>query len=340
MKNNKGVYVLFIGLFIVAIFSLFSNFKNYKVYVKQDLILASIANGKYEFSDEYIERISSGYPNLTATVIPFNSIIGAHWINNDSLELGLDYLRKGNKENPYLGFSDMLLAYVYQNLKMKDSFEYYTKEANRKLPNSPIHFALLGNLLLSEEKLDSFNYRFKEITNRVPDREVWRVYLSTMAVRKYDFDTIEVNENAVKAKSIFPDNKSINLTADYVLYGAKNVKKSIELRKTAIDSFPNNPTFSIKNINKAIALVPDNRSYYETLIEMQFRINKYEDVIVVYDKLKELNMTSLKGNIVEFIAISYLNTNNQLQQGCSIAQALKNANYELSPDVKGICRIL
>ncbi len=338
MKSNKGANFLIMGLIIIGLLSLFSNFKNYKVYVKQNLILASIATGEYEFSDEYIDRISSGYPSLTATVIPFNSIIGAHWINKDSLELGLDYLRKGNKDNPYLGFSDMLLAYVYQNLKMKDSFKYYTKEANRKLPNSPIHFALLGNILLSEEKLDSFNYRFKEITNRVPDREVWRVYLSTMAVRKYDFDTTEVNENAIKAKSIFPDNNSIKLTADYVLYGAKNVKKSIELRQTAIDSFPKNSALSIKSIKEAITLVPDNRSYYETLIEMQFRINKYEDVIDTYDKLKDLNMTSLRGNVVEFIAISYLNTNNQ-REGCSVALALKNANYKLSPDVSGVCRL-
>lgn len=338
MRSNRFITFLAISLFTLAIFSLFSNYKNYKVFVKQYFILQGVASGEYEFTDEYIERISSGYPNLTATAIPFNSIIGAHMINNDSLELGLEYLREGNKDNPYLGFSDMLMAYVYQSLEMNDSFEYYANEASRKLPNSPIHFALSGNILLAENKLDSFNYRFKEITSRVPDRGVWRVYLSAMVARKYDFDTVEVYENARKAKEIFPDNRSINLTADYVLYGVKNVKKSIDLRKVAIDTFDYSPTYSIKNIKEAIDLVPDNITYYETLIEMQFRNSDYNDVIEVYDTLNDLGMTNLKANIVEFIAISFLNTNDQIQ-GCYLANVLVEANYEVSPDVSGVCKI-
>ena len=52
-----------------------------------------------------------------------------------------------------------------------------------------------------------------------PDREVWRLYLSAMANSKYQLDTIEVNKNAKKAKLIFPNNKNINLTADYVFMG-------------------------------------------------------------------------------------------------------------------------
>lgn len=345
MRNNKYTTLLILGLFALAILSLYSNYKNYYVSVRQNLILESIARGDYEFTDEYIDRISSGYPSLTSTVIPFNSIIGAHLINNDSLDLGLEYLKKGNKDNPYLGFSDMLLAYVYQNLQIQDSFVFYAKEANRKLPNSPIHFALLGNILLSEEKLDSFNFRFKEITNRVPDREVYRVYLSAMVTRKYDFDTIEVYANARKAKLLFGDDNTkgtkniVHLTADYVLHGVQNVKKSIELSDSAIDSYNNNPDLSIKKMKEATELVPDNRSYYEMLIEMLFKNSQFEDVIDVYDKLNDINMTALRANVIEFISISYLNTND-INRGCYLANILaNNTNYNLSPDVRGVCRI-
>lgn len=337
MKNNKLINPIYIGLFVLALFSLFSNYKNYRVFDQQASIYNAIDSGRYEaIPEDYIKTISSGYPSLTATVIPFNTIIGAHWINKDSLDLGLEYLRKGNKDNPYIGFSDMVFANVYQALQVRDSFEYYARQASRKLPNNPAHFALLGQIFVKDKKIDSFLMRFNEITKRVPDRQIWKLYLSTMVTEKYNVDTIEVYENARKAKKIFPNNKSINLTADYVLYGVKNVKKSIELRTIAIDTFEYNPTFSIKNIKEAIDLVPDNTAYYETLIEMQFRNNDYKGVIAAYDKLNDLKMTDLRGNIVEFIAISYLNTNNQ-QKGCYLANLLVNANYIVSADVSAVC---
>ena len=345
MRNNKFINPFLFTLFILAIFSIYSNYKNLKVSNKQITILKAIGSGDYDFSDDYIKRISTGYPNLTQTVIPFNSIIGAHWVNKDSFELGLEYLRKGNKDNPYLGFSDMLLAHVYQNMGVKDSFEYYTMEASKKLPNNPAHFALLGKILLAENKLDSFNSKFKEIIKRVPDREVWRLYLAAMVEHKYKFDTIEVYENARNAKLIFADkfdqrgHKTLHLTADYVLYGVENVKKAIELRQVAVDSFNDNPNLSIKKLKEAIDLVPDNISYYETLLEIQFRNKYYEDVLVVYDTLNKIGMTSLRGSTVEFIAISYLNTNDKLK-GCYLAKILANtSDYNLSPDVRAVCNI-
>ena len=202
MRNNKLLYPIYIALFVLTIFSLFSNYKNYRAYDQQATTYNAISSGKYEeFTEDYLKRISSGYPNLTATAIPFNTIIGAHWINRDSIDLGMEYLRKGNKDNPYIGFSDMIFANVYQAFQVKDSFEYYAREATRKLPNNPSHFALLGRVLLEEKKLDSFVMRFNDIINRVPDRQIWKLYLSAMVTEKYNADTIEVNENARKAKS-------------------------------------------------------------------------------------------------------------------------------------------
>ena len=337
MRNNKLLYPIYIAIFVLTIFSLFSNYKTYRAYDQQATTYKAISSGKYEeFTEDYLKRISSGYPNLTATAIPFNTMIGAHWINRDSIDLGMEYLRKGNKDNPYIGFSDMIFANVYQAFQVKDSFEYYAREATRKLPNNPSHFALLGRVLLDEKKLDSFVMRFNDIINRVPDRQIWKLYLSAMVTEKYNADTIEVNENARKAKSIFPQNNQISLTADYVLYGVENVKKSIELNQIAIDTFEVAPNYSINAIKQAIEKVPDNITYYETLIEMQFRIDKYQDVIDTYEKLNELKMTNLRANIIEFISISFLNTNNK-SRGCYLAKLLEDVNWSLSPGIRAAC---
>ena len=337
MLTNKS-YLIYLLLLIFAVFSLYSNFRNYQAYNNQKYVYDAVSSGAYQdIPADFITKITRGYPNLSATAIPFNTIIGAYWINNDSLELGFEFLRKGNIDNPYLGFSDMIFANVYLGLGIKDSLKYYSNEASRKLPNNPSHFALQGKIYLEEKKLDSFVNRFNEITSRVPDKGVWRLYLSAMVKEKYNLDTTEVNQNAEKAKSIFKDDRLINLTADYVLYGVDNVKRSLVLNKTAIDSFNTNPLYSEKVIQEAIDLVPSNITNYETLIEILFRQNKFSEVIDLYTVLNEKNMTQINGTMVEFISISYLNLKD-FNKGCYLAKALNDAGYSSSVDVINKCR--
>ena len=340
MRDHKFIFIIYSLLFVFAAFSFYSNYKNYLAFDNQIIINNVISSGRYQdIPDFYVNRISKGYPSLSATSIPFNTVLGAYWINNDSIDLGFKYLRKGNLDNPYLGYSDMIFANVYQSLGVRDSLKFYSNEASRKLPNNPAHFALQGRIFIEDDKLDSLVIRFNEISKRVPDREVWRLYLSAMANSKYEVDTLEVNENAKKAKLIFPNNKSINLTADYVLYGVENVKKSIELRQSAIDSFERNPQSSINKINQSISLVPDNINSYEILIEMLFRNENLSEVISVYDSLNEMEMTNLSANTIEFISISYVNTGD-LPRGCYLANILNNVDYFISPSLRNACRII
>ena len=63
---------------------------------------------------EYLDRISTNYPTLSQTVIPFKAITGTYWLQNDSVIKGLDLLYQANKDNPYLGFPDAMIAGFYE----------------------------------------------------------------------------------------------------------------------------------------------------------------------------------------------------------------------------------
>ena len=76
----------------------------------------------------------------------------------------------------------------------------------------------------------------------------------------------------------------------------------------------------------------------EILIEMYFRDQQFSKVIEVYDKLNTLNLTDITGTVVEFISISYVNTNN-LQFGCYLAQQLSQVKYKLSNSLALACNI-
>jgi len=99
MRNS--IYGLIV---LISIFTLISNYKAFKANVNQVRLLEILAEGTYTIEKDYLERISTNYPNLSSTVIPFKSVLGAYWINEDSIDKGYDMLLKGNKENPLLDY--------------------------------------------------------------------------------------------------------------------------------------------------------------------------------------------------------------------------------------------
>ena len=100
-KNNFLKTLVIVITCIISVFAALSNYRNFSLNIGQHKLLNAVLYSTYEFDDNYYERISSGYPNLTATAIPIKSIMGAYWIQKDSIDKGLDFLRKGNRENPY-----------------------------------------------------------------------------------------------------------------------------------------------------------------------------------------------------------------------------------------------
>ena len=334
MKKNS--FIAF--LLIVSSLTIFSNFKVFKAYIGQEKIFDIIATSDYSMEESFRERISSGYPNLSSTVIPLKSVLGAHWIINDSIDKGLNLLKEGAKDNPYLGYTDMIYASLFEELGMKDSFAYYARKAVSKLPNAPQHYVLLLKLMLQEEKIDSLDIIFNDIKDNANDFQIWKVYLAGALDRLDKMDSLRVIENAKIAKSKYNTYADLRLLADYVIYGEDKVRSSIELKQIAIDTFPSNPKYSIEIMNDIVEGIPDDIFNYETLIEMYFRDNQFLKVTQLYENLIDREMVNFNATIVEFIAISYINSQ-KLSFGCYLAQQLNSAGYKLSSSVALACNI-
>ena len=333
MIKNKSLFLL---LLIFSVISSIYNYKFFEANIGQRKLQRVIGSGVYDFSQEELSRWSVEYPSLNNTAIPIKSLMGAYYITHDSIIKGIEMLEKGSSENPFIGYEDMLRAKLYESLGEKDSFELYARSANRKLPNSAAHYILLARLYIQEQKIDSLEYYFNTISANTRDEEVWKVYLTTMVTNKKFTDSINVRENATKAKNLFPKNEQIKLSANYVLYGIENVKKSIELRQQAIDSFSNAPSKSIEYLKNALELVPDNIQNYESLIEMLFSQEKYREIINIYTFLNEMELTTLGLPVIEYIGLSYLNLQD-VQRGCYLINLLRPYGYEVSESAKLIC---
>jgi tetratricopeptide (TPR) repeat protein len=334
MKKNKFLIILF---FISSI-SLISNYRVYKVNINQQLVVDAIRYGDYKLVDEIYETLSFGYPTLTATTIPIKNVLAANQLANDSILKALDLLRKGNKDNPNHGYGFMILANIYDQLGIKDSFAFYTRKAVSKLPNAPAHYALMGKLYIQENKIDSLKYLFDDISSRVKDYQVWKIYLGAMLNKDEISDSLNVTNTAKLAKEYF-DEKDINLIADYLIYGKDVIDSVINYRKQAIDLYDKSPALAIDKMIRVIELYDENIEDYEVLIKMLFFENNYSKVISLYNDLNKINMTSLKADIIEFISISYVNLGD-FEKGCYLGNVLNNNNYKMNSNLALACGIV
>ena len=330
---------IYFFILLISIGSLISNYKVFNVNVQQIRLSNYLSSGSIASIDlEYLERISTDYPTLSQTVIPFKAITGTYWLQNDSVIKGLNLLEKANKENPYLGFPDSMLAGFYEFIGVKDSFNFYARNAYNKLPNAPQHYVLLSKVLINEDRIDSLEIFFNDIKERIKDKQVFKIYFASAVKNQEKFDSISLSENIQLSKSRFARDPDITLLTDYLVYGEEKVKNLTILKQQAIDSFNNKPDYSIKIMTEIIQQIYDNLDNYEVLLEMHFRNGDYKEVVDIYSFLNENNAVSLKAVIIEFIAISYVNLND-LKSGCSLALTLKNNNYNISSGLASRCNI-
>ena len=335
MQKNS----LFIFAIIISFLTLISNYKVYHANINQFTAQILLSQGSLnKMSPEYRNRISTNYPTLTSTTIPFKSLVGSYWIQNDSIVKGLDLLREGNKDNPYLGFSDTMIAQLYDQIGIKDSFINYARKAYNKLPNAPQHYVLIARALVLEDKVDSLSILFDQIKTRIKDNQVFKIYLAAILNQPNKLDSITISKNIAYIKSKYPYDRDLNLLADYLKYGQENVTRTIELKQAAIDSFTQNPKKSIETMEKILLEQNDNYSHFEILIEMYFRNNDFNSVIETHATLQERGMLTLPATLLEFVSISYVNTNN-INLGCLLAQDLRSYGYKVSSSLARVCDI-
>ena len=327
---------LFSTLLVLSICALISNYQVFYMNINQQRLLDAVVYSTYEPDLEYYQKLESGYPTLTATAIPFKSVLGAYWINQDSIAKAIRFLREGERHNPFLGFSDMVFANIWDTSGNMDSMSHYARRASSKLPNAPSNYILLSKIYINENKIDSLDMLFNKISSRVRDPEVWKIYLSAMVANKGEIDSIKVLNYAKEAKLEFVE-VEIQLLANYIIYGEEIVKNNIKLKENALKNYKEDPVSSIEMMKEAVEIITDNVQDYQTLIEMLFFQQSYSDVIENYKTLQTLGLNTVTYKTVELIVISYLNLND-IQNGCYLAQVLKDGKYKYSPSIDLVCK--
>ena len=188
----------------------------------------------YEREYDFIESIDDYYPSLTLYTIPVKAIKGKYYIENDSIERGLEYINASLEENPFLMYGEAMLADIYDRIGLKDQFYKYTRQSIKALPNNPVHFILYSKMMNQLGNTDSIVNHFNKIKLTRGGSRDFQVYNITMASIVNDtlnYEKYNAIDIANEAREKFPNNASINMLADYIIYSKENIEKAEEFQK-------------------------------------------------------------------------------------------------------------
>ena len=337
MRNSKAILIILIFISSISIYFHYLNFQSFKI---QGIFLEDIRNNNFTDKDlGFIKKINYNYPTLNQTAIPIKAITGHYYLGIDSIQKGIDLLNAGVKDNPFLNYSEGILADYYYSVNELDSFNKYTRKIIKEIPNSPVHYVLFSKLLMMEEKVDSILITFESTmrNQKIKDYQTWKVFLAAMKEKYNQVDSVKVINYAREAKEIFPENEEIKILADYILFSEENIKQSQKIYDEAIITYNSNKELGIKKINEALDLYPNNELALKNIIKAYFYNEEWGKVISSYKKYTQY-IVGIDFEPVFFYAASLMNLGEK-SSSCGVFKYLVENNYTIPQDVKSQCLI-
>jgi len=288
IRKNKIITLL---LFILIIVTIHYNYKRYKSFRLQAVINYDIAQDDFSKRDLYfIYQIDDHYPSLNIFSMPLKALKAKYLLAKDSTDQAIGYLKESIKDNPYLMFSELLLAQTYANIGDFDNYKDYTYKAIKNLPNNPLHFANYARLMKFENKTDSIFYYFNRIPEAVKtrDEQVWKILMSSIVLDSTLIEQYNGKEYAKEAASIFPTYPDIILLSDYVLFSKENVDLAIKKHNMAIELYDSGETIeALVLFEDAIKLHPNKLQYFNNYIEANHRSENFKKITDVFSIMSD-----------------------------------------------------
>lgn len=285
MSQKKYNKIIIIFSLFISIGVLYLKLLLYDSFVLQNIYLGDINNYTWQKDSTFIKEINDDFPTLTNTTIPIKSIKGKYIHENLDPSKGIEYMKRGIKDNPYLMFSEANIADAYIGIE-PDSFNIYARRAFKNLPNNPANYIMFSNIMKNENKIDSILYFFDIISKRVNDEQLYRVALASIVGENDSTLVSRGIEIANEGIDRFPIRKELFVVfRDKLTYGQDNYNLAIELNEAAVAAANDNDLRSaLAFFVAAFSNHPNNPIYFKNVIRASYELKEFERVINFYDK--------------------------------------------------------
>jgi len=313
---------LFSFLILAMIPTLALSLRVHKSYQQQYYMLADFNMKDYSRDIDY-ENFIEDYPNISVTTIPLSTIKAEYYLSQNKIDEGIKLLKKGIKENPYIGRSEVRLSEVYFTSRpIKDSAVYYADKAFHARPLNSKHFLIYIKSLVVQNKVNELDSVIKKNFSSLKKINQQDRYLPTSmlfylsSVYQYRFKNKHKYDSIAKqALKSFPNVQDIKLAANFIIYGKDSVQKALEFDQKAGTEFENkNYEESFNLYSQSIDLWPNHEYSLQKAGITAYLSQNYIKSIYYLEKLLKI-ATPLDG-ITELYLYNSYKKNNDILNAC------------------------
>ena len=271
----RNFFLIVIGSIILSI-SAYVHYKVFWSYFEQNLLAYDFNANQTSLPLEEVKNFIDDIPNITGATLPLKMLKARYYLKNSQFDEALRLLNEANKDNPFLGVNDIMIAQYHSNKKNLDSAFYYSKIAFESLPRNNVHSRVYFQTLSKLKKDSLLDSSFQKVKN----------YFILPQWRDYLFSKIEIGISPKKdlkillneAKGKIKDKKKLSTLETILNVGFENLDDHAKMILKAEQSFQQNEFIEAANLYQAAARIDNsNYTHYENAALSYYRANYYEE---------------------------------------------------------------
>lgn len=319
-------FILFTFFIVLSTLTVVSNYKIKTSFIDQAYLTFDFNNGEFNIPINVIENINHTYPNITGTGLPIIVLKARYYLENDSIEKGLELLRKKVRDNPYFNIRNIEFANYYLRTNQIDSALYFSNLAMKNYPNSQ---AFAAQNFLLKAGLGKKNELFETLKN-IPKKteETYKNFLDSYMYEDYGFDKrIDSLINFLLKE--YPENEKFQEFKVMNLITKKRYNESYNHFNLGKSYFEKNDFLnSYLNYCKSIEINPYiNKAYLNFIICLMKlkRDKEAKESLEFYEK----SILNNDGDLSYYLALFELENNNN-ELGCNLLKKSKKLGCKIS----------
>jgi len=271
----KKIFLLFSFLSIIISYLVFDSM------VKQSTVVNDLAAGKVSYQSKDLQPFFTLLPNISTTTIPLDNYLAYYLWKEGQISESINLYKGANHINPYLHFSDYMLAQIYFSKKDLDSALHFAEKAFYGWPKKIEHYEILNDILVEKKDTISLIKAFDFISEVFNDRSKYKNdFVQSFASAKIKYLKKYKDLNNV------PLNKLLGTWQRVLEFETGEIKK---YRKSTIvfDNdfyFSNDQKFSYSLTNDSIFLYPLNNNNY-VITKFQVKFSQTHNSLIINSKL-------------------------------------------------------
>lgn len=323
----------FFLIVIVSIILSISGYLNYKVflsYVEQQLLISEFNTGQKNLPLEDVETFIDDIPNITGSTLPLKMLKAQYYLKQSQFDKALRLLHEANKDNPFLGINDLIIAQYYYDKKNLDSAFYYSKKAFESLPRNEVHSRVYFRTLAKLKKDSLLDSSFKKVKN----------YFNLIQWSDYIFSKIEIGitpkENLItllkEAKEKIKDKKNLSNLETIINVGEENLGELAKIIIKAEQLYKQSEFIESGNYyQKAARIDTSEYTHFENAALSYYKGNDFEKAEKLFRYT--LRTFDLKNGKSEFYLGLLLYENKELTEACKFWNISREKNFAGSQKV-------